>query len=94
MRVYVRYSQCLRMKDEDDTVVLNAKVRYASNKTVRLRYGIERYFAPKEKALDLEKKFRDRKVSVGVIVRVAKHGGVAISGLMLDGKKVYDEPLF
>ncbi|PLX34302.1 MAG: hypothetical protein C0605_13920 [Hyphomicrobiales bacterium] len=83
-----------RLTPAEGSVILNATVRSVSRKQVWLRYGIERYFAPKQKALGLEKKFRDRKIEVGVIVRVAKYGAAAISGLQLEGKKVYDEPLF
>lgn len=83
-----------RLNAADGSVVVNARVKASWSGEVRVRYGIERYFAPKQKALDLETKFRNRQVPVGVIVRVSKHGAVAISGLKLEGKKVYDEPLF
>lgn len=83
-----------RLTAKEGTTLLSARVRWANAKAVNVRYGIERYFAPKKKALALEKMFRDRKVPVGVIVRVAKHGALAISGLMIDGKKVYEEPVF
>lgn len=83
-----------RLKPADGSVILNARVKSIWSTRVLVKYGIERYFAPKDKALDLEKKFRNRRVPIGVIVRVAPHGGVAIGGLMLEGKKIYDEPLF
>jgi uncharacterized membrane-anchored protein len=74
-------------------VVIVGYVRNNYSRILRVRYGIEKYFAPKVEALKLER--IDRKTTpVGVIVRVSESGEAAISGLMIDGKKVYDEPLF
>lgn len=78
---------------EAGQVVMQGTVRWAYSKDLRVRYGIEKYFAPKAEALKLEKLTRDR-VPVGVIVRISKSGRAAISGLMINGRKVYDEPLF
>ena len=79
-------------KPEAGKVFIAARVRYAGKRRMSLRYGIERYFAPKKQALKLER--QNRKIPVGVIIRVSTKGVAAISGLMLDGKKIYDEPLF
>jgi len=73
-------------------VFITARIRYNSRRSMSVRYGIERYFAPKKQALKLER--QNREIPVGVIVRVSTKGVAAISGLMLDGKKIYDEPLF
>ena len=58
---------------------------------VAVRYGIERYYVPEGKGLALEKMARDSKLAA--IVAVDGKGRAAIKGLMVDGKKVYDEPL-
>ncbi len=46
--------------------------RWARSNTYQVRYGIEAYFAPKKKALELEKRLRD--------------GGIAVVMLAADGK--------
>ena len=83
---------------QDGKVTLKGRVTY----TIfphggRVSYGIERYYAPVKKALELEKMTRrvtPEERPLGVIVRVAPDGRAAIAGLMIDGKKVYEEPLF
>jgi uncharacterized membrane-anchored protein len=67
-------------------VVLAAKVYYS-----RLTYGIERYYVPEGTGPKLENQARTGKLSA--IVAVNAKGEAAIKGLMLDGKKIYDEPL-
>lgn len=59
--------------------------------TFPARYGIESYFVPEGKGRDLEKLVRDRTLSV--IVAVGRGGEAAIKGLVVDGEKIYDEPL-
>ena len=49
-----------------------------SNVTLRVKYGIEAYFAPKEKALALEKNLRDGGVAV---VMVAANGKPALKSV-------------
>ena len=58
----------------------------------RVRYGIERYYVPEGTGHDIEKVARERRLEV--IVAVGTNGDAAIKGLSIDGKKVYDEPLF
>ena len=74
-------------------VMIAGYVRNNYSQILRVRYGIEKYFAPKQEALRLEKITR-KETPLGVIVRISENGEAAISGLMIDGKKVYDEPLF
>ena len=63
-----------------------------SCQSLRISYGLERYFVPKERAMALEK--QRAKQALAVIVRVSPFGIGAISGLMINGQKIYDEPLF
>jgi uncharacterized membrane-anchored protein len=60
--------------------------------TLRPRYGIESYFVPQGEGRELEKARNDGKISI--IAAVAPGGRAAIKRLLLDGKPVYDEPLF
>ena len=75
--------------------VLRADVDYLSgegaNRTAGLRYGVESYFVPEGTGRDLEKLVRDKALSV--IVAVGPGGRAAIKGLVIDGERIYDEPL-
>ncbi len=87
---------------EDGKVTLKGRVEYpVFPHGGRVSYGIERYYAPRKKALALEKRMARSSAArgreerpLGVIVRVAPNGRAAIAGLMLDGRKIYEEPLF
>ena len=57
-----------------------------------VRYGIESYFVPEGKGRDLEAMVRDKKLAA--IVAVDAKGNAAIKGLSVDGKMIYDAPLF
>lgn len=58
---------------------------------VFMHYGIESYFVPEGKGLELEEMARDRKLAA--VIAVDRHGSSAIKGLMIDGRLVYEEPL-
>jgi uncharacterized membrane-anchored protein len=60
--------------------------------TVFVQYGIERYFVPEGQGLALETLARDRKLSA--LVAVGGGGQAALKGLMIEGQRVYSEPLF
>ncbi len=86
-----------------DAVIIAGRVRNGRCVgTLWVEYGIERFYAPKDKALALERMAgragtgADRRQRpMGVILRVHPGSGKAlIAGLMIDGKKVYEEPLF
>lgn len=57
-----------------------------------LRFPIDRYFAPKDRALELEN-LRDAQ-RLGVIVALSPAGEAAIKGLTIDGQRIYEEPLY
>jgi len=68
-----------------DRVTLKGRVRYASLGAARIAYGLERYYAPKKRALELEKMTRwsnrargREERPLGVIVRAARDGKAAI----------------
>jgi uncharacterized membrane-anchored protein len=54
-------------------------------------YGIENFFVPEGTGHDLEKLVGERKLSA--LVAVDDDGNAAIKGLIVDGKRVYEEPL-
>ena len=57
-----------------------------------VRYGIESYFLPEGTGKGLEEKVRDHKISA--LVALGPDGTAAIKGLMIDGERHEDPPLF
>jgi uncharacterized membrane-anchored protein len=60
--------------------------------TADVTYGIERYFVPEGEGRAIESARNEGKVSV--VAAVTSDGRAAIKRLLIDGKPVYDEPLF
>lgn len=58
----------------------------------RVIYGIERYFVPEGTGGRIEELARTSKLAA--IVAVDRNGNAAIKGLVTDGKRIYEEPLF
>jgi uncharacterized membrane-anchored protein len=61
---------------------------YASN---LISYGLERYYLPESTGNRIEE--LARKSQLSAIVAVDGRGRAAIKGLVIDGKRVYEEPL-
>ena len=59
---------------------------------LQINYGLESFFVPQGEGREIEKARNQGKVAV--IASVAPGGRAAIKRLLLDGKPVYDEPLF
>jgi uncharacterized membrane-anchored protein len=59
---------------------------------LRITYGIERYFVPQDEGKEIERSRNQGKVSI--VASVTPSGRAAIKRLLLDGKPVYDEPMF
>ena len=60
--------------------------------TLNIKYGIESYFVPQGEGLAIERARNQRKTAV--VAAVTANGRAAIKRLLIDGKPVYDEPLF
>ena len=60
--------------------------------SVLLAYGLESFFVPQGEGRVIEKARNDGKLAV--VASVASGGRAAIKRLLVDGKQVYDEPLF
>jgi uncharacterized membrane-anchored protein len=60
--------------------------------TVGIRYGIEKYFVPEGEGREIESARNQGKVTI--VAAVAPDGRAAIKRLLLDGKPLYDEPLY
>jgi len=60
--------------------------------SINLHYGLEQYFVPQGEGKEIEKARNQGKVAV--VAAVTPDGRAAIKRLLLDGKPVYDEPLF
>ena len=59
---------------------------------VEVTYGLERYFVPEGEGRAIESARNEGKVSI--VAAVAPAGRAAIKRLLIDGKPVYDEPMF
>lgn len=60
--------------------------------SISLDYGLESFFVPQGEGREIEKARNDGKLAV--VAAVAPGGRAAIKRLLVDGKQVYDEPLF
>ncbi|MBB3608042.1 GDYXXLXY domain-containing protein [Rhizobium sp. BK602] len=85
-----------------DTVVLKSLpfVAYAfdgdptdaSQAIIGVTYGIERYYVPEGQGRELEHARNDGRVAIAA--RISPDGVAHIRSLLLDGKPVYEEPLY
>ncbi|ENN86971.1 hypothetical protein RHSP_13992 [Rhizobium freirei PRF 81] len=60
--------------------------------TMFVNYGIERFYVPEGQGRDIESARNDKRVSIAA--RVSPDGAAHIKSLLLDGKSVYEEPLY
>lgn len=75
-----------------DAPVIRGIFDFGGRDEVIIRFPFDRYFAPQERALELEA--LDRAGRMGVIVALDPQGHGAIKGLLIDGAPVYDPPLY
>lgn len=70
-----------------------SNLRYCTDcPTYFVHYGLEKFFVPEGEGRELEHARNQNKVTV--VAAVTPSGRSAIKRLLLDGKPVYDEPLF
>ncbi len=80
-----------------DQVVLKGRAEYVSAASEKLpaqasvHYGIESFFVPEGSGHELEKLVGEKKLSA--LIAVDGDGNAGIKGLVVDGKRVYEEPL-
>ena len=86
----VAISQTLPTGLPGNRIALRGRLQSWGNR--RIAYGIERYFVPEGTGGNIEQLARQSKLSA--IVAVDKAGRAAIKGLVTDGKRIYEEPLF
>ncbi|ABC90633.1 hypothetical conserved membrane protein [Rhizobium etli CFN 42] len=81
---------------QPETVILRSKPFYsgglAAGDSIRAEYGIERYYVPEGQGKPIEEARNDGNVAIAV--RVSPDGSAQIRSLLVDGKPVYDEPLY
>ncbi|MBB3645769.1 putative membrane-anchored protein [Rhizobium sp. BK619] len=79
-----------------ETVILRSQPFYsgglAAGDNIRVEYGIERYYVPEGQGKPIEEARNGGNVAIAV--RVSPAGSAQIRGLLVDGKPVYDEPLY
>jgi uncharacterized membrane-anchored protein len=91
----IKVTEQLEPAAKDSEVVLKARRRehwWPTSGEVTVNYGIERYYVPEGKGLELESLARNRKLAA--VIAVDAKGNAAIKGLAIDGKLRYEEPLF
>ena len=72
--------------------VLRGVYHGASTDSITMRFPIDRFFAPKLRAQELEDlRSEDR---LGVILALSPEGDAAIKGITIDGARIYEEPLY
>jgi uncharacterized membrane-anchored protein len=80
-----------------DQVVLKGRVDFSWPATAQtpaqtgVRYGIESFFVPEGTGRELEALVREKKLSA--LIAVDADGNAGIKGLIVDGQRVYEEPL-
>lgn len=89
------------LEPKPDTVILKSLpfdyVSYGdsaetSQAVIAVSYGIERYYVPEGQGHDIESARNDNRVAIAA--RVSSDGVAHIRSLLLDGKSVYEEPLY
>ena len=58
--------------------------------TLAARYGIENYFVPESTGAALEQQVREKKIEA--VIAVGDNGKAAIKALMVDGKRIHEQP--
>ncbi|MFS8046956.1 GDYXXLXY domain-containing protein [Rhizobium sp. BR 314] len=64
----------------------------ASQEMIGVIYGIERYYVPEGQGHDIESARNANRVAIAA--RISSDGKAHIRSLLLDGKSVYEEPLY
>ncbi|MBB3134096.1 putative membrane-anchored protein [Rhizobium pisi] len=81
---------------QPETVILRSLPFYsaglAAGDSIRVEYGIERYYVPEGEGKPIEEARNDDNVAIAV--RVSPAGGAQIRSLLVDGKPIYEEPLY
>ena len=81
---------------QPETVILRSQPFYSGGLAVgdsmRVEYGIERYYVPEGEGKPIEEARNGGNVAIAV--RVSPDGSAQIRSLLVDGKPVYDEPLY
>jgi uncharacterized membrane-anchored protein len=84
------------LQPKPDTVVIKSLPFHyyaaGADQSFQVEYGIERYYVPDGEGHDLETARTDGNVSVAA--RVSDSGQAQIRTLLMDGKPVYEEPLY
>jgi uncharacterized membrane-anchored protein len=81
--VYLR-SDPVRLRGEDNP--------RTGSMTLALTFGIERYYVPEGEGLEIEAARNEGRTTVAI--RVSEAGVAQIARLMIDGKTLYEEPLY
>jgi len=91
-RLYAEYPDEAAAPVIRGTLISDRQVTGTDSPRYVIRFPFDRFFAPLEKAKDLEKVRRDR--NLGVVLAVGDGGEAAIKGISVEGELIYNEKLF
>ncbi|MCF6320493.1 MAG: GDYXXLXY domain-containing protein [Rhizobiaceae bacterium] len=78
-----------------DIALIKGRIISRANRTTyRISFPFDRYFAAKDRALELEDIGRDGDRKLGVILALDGSGAGQIKGISIDDKLIYEEPLY
>lgn len=83
---------------DDGELLIKGRVAYhfgaagSPDESIDVRFGIERYFVPEGTGALLETKVRDK--AIKALLAVGADGAAGIKGLLIDGQRHEDPPLF
>lgn len=80
------------MPDAPNSPLIKGRFVSDYGDTYQLRFPVDRYFAAKQKAQELED--LDAEGRMGVILSLSPEGNAAIKGITVDGQPLYVEPLY
>lgn len=80
------------LPEQTNGPLLRGTLVYSNGEQHLVRYPIDRYFAPKLRAQELEN--IRAKDALGVILALSKTGEAAIKGITIEGERIYEEPLY
>jgi len=85
------------LESKPDTVVMKSMpfdyyFSSTSQDMIGVTYGIERYYVPEGDGRDIESARNDGRVAIAA--RISSDGVAHIRSLLLDGKPLYEEPLY
>lgn len=83
----------IHLSDPDGLLAIRGNFRSSwDNRMINIDFPFDRYFAPHERALELEDLRQEQRL--GIVLAVMPDGSAAVKGIVIDGEPIYDEPIY